>query len=54
MTHDIALARHAGDRIAFLHQGRFTFLGGWDEVDESADPLLADFLAGREDEDRAA
>ena len=54
VTHDIALARHAGDRIAFLHQGRFTFLGGWDEVDESADPLLADFLAGREDEDRAA
>ena len=48
VTHDLALARAVADRIAFLDQGRFRFLGTLVEADASTDPLLADFLAGRE------
>lgn len=49
VTHDLALARGVADRLAFLFQGRFRFLGTWTEAEASDDPLLADFLAGRED-----
>ncbi|HET9212552.1 MAG TPA: ABC transporter ATP-binding protein [Thermoanaerobaculia bacterium] len=55
VTHDIALARRVGDRIALLTDGRFCFIGGWDEAESSNDPRLRDFLAGREeDEENAA
>jgi phospholipid/cholesterol/gamma-HCH transport system ATP-binding protein len=50
VTHDLALARHAGDRVAFLHDGRFRFLGTWEEADGTADEYFAAFLAGREEE----
>lgn len=53
VTHDLPLARRVGDRIAFLHRGRFRFVGSWDEADRSEDDLLAAFLAGREDIDEA-
>jgi phospholipid/cholesterol/gamma-HCH transport system ATP-binding protein len=51
VTHDLALARRVGDRIALLADGAFCFLGGWREAEGSDDPRLADFLAGREEED---
>jgi phospholipid/cholesterol/gamma-HCH transport system ATP-binding protein len=54
VTHDIALARHVGDRLAFLSAGRFRFLGDWREADGHDDPELAAFLAGKEDEEDAA
>src|SRR5436853_588670 len=55
VTHDIPLARRVGDRLALLVEGRFCFLGDWQEADSSQDPLVADFLAGREeDEENAA
>ncbi|MCB9377265.1 MAG: ABC transporter ATP-binding protein [Holophagales bacterium] len=54
VTHDIALARRVADRIAFLDQGRFRFLGTFEEADATTDPLLADFLAGREETDHVA
>ena len=47
VTHDIALARLIGDRIAFIHEGRFRFIGSWDEVTAANDTLLDNFLAGR-------
>lgn len=53
VTHDIRLARRVGDRIALLADGKFCFLGDWQEAERSADPRLADFLAGREEEDEA-
>jgi phospholipid/cholesterol/gamma-HCH transport system ATP-binding protein len=48
ITHDLALARRVGDRIAFLSAGRFRFVGDWAAADSAADRELADFLAGRE------
>ncbi len=50
VTHDLALARRVADRVAFLDQGRFRFVGTWDDARASDDRLLADFLAGRESE----
>jgi phospholipid/cholesterol/gamma-HCH transport system ATP-binding protein len=49
VTHDMPLARKVADRIAFLDAGRFRFVGSWTEAEASADTLLQDFLAGRED-----
>ena len=54
VTHDIALARRVGDRIAFLDQGRFRFVGSWQEAENVADPLLTGFLAGREESENGA
>lgn len=51
VTHDISLARLVGDRIALLVDGKFSFLGDWKEAESSSDPFLADFLAGREEEE---
>ncbi|PYQ66513.1 MAG: ABC transporter ATP-binding protein [Acidobacteria bacterium] len=51
VTHDIALARRVGDRIALLADGRFCFIGGWREAESSNAPRLRDFLAGREEEE---
>lgn len=49
VTHDIPLARLVGDRVAFLYDGRFRFLGTWQEAEHTNDRLFADFLAGREE-----
>jgi len=48
ITHDIALARQVGDRIAYLSQGHFRFVGDWAAAERSTDQELGDFLAGRE------
>lgn len=54
VTHDVALARRIGDRLAFLDEGRFLFLGDWREADATGPRQLADFLAGREEMAHAA
>jgi len=54
VTHDVALARLVGTRLAFLDRGRFAFVGTWSEADEAAVPALDAFLAGEEEGDRAA
>jgi phospholipid/cholesterol/gamma-HCH transport system ATP-binding protein len=54
VTHDIPLARQVGDRLAFLHQRRFRFLGDWAEANSTEDQEFANFLAGREDHEDAA
>jgi phospholipid/cholesterol/gamma-HCH transport system ATP-binding protein len=53
VTHDIPLARRVGDRLAFLSEARFRFVGDWQAADRSDDVELANFLAGREDDEEA-
>jgi phospholipid/cholesterol/gamma-HCH transport system ATP-binding protein len=50
VTHDLALARTVASRIAFLEEGRFRFVGSFDEAEASDDPLLQHFLAGRRED----
>ena len=50
VTHDLALTRTVADRLAFLDQGKFRFLGTPAEAERSHDTLLAKFLAGKEEE----
>lgn len=50
VTHDVALARRVADRFAFLDGGRFRFVGTAEDAELSDDPLLAAFLAGREED----
>jgi phospholipid/cholesterol/gamma-HCH transport system ATP-binding protein len=50
VTHDISLAKRVGDRIALLADGKFQFLGDWQEAERSDDPALCHFLSGREEE----
>ena len=54
VTHDIALARRVGDRLAFLHEGTFRFLGSWDEAETEKDSVLQSFLHARREEERVA
>jgi phospholipid/cholesterol/gamma-HCH transport system ATP-binding protein len=49
VTHDLTLARRAGQRLAYLHEGRFRFVGTWSEAALSEDRHLNDFLEGREE-----
>jgi phospholipid/cholesterol/gamma-HCH transport system ATP-binding protein len=54
VTHDVLLARRIGDRVAFLQDGRFRFVGTWSEADSCDDPLFDAFLAGKSEEADAA
>jgi phospholipid/cholesterol/gamma-HCH transport system ATP-binding protein len=51
ITHDIPLARHVADRLAYLSEGHFRFIGDWAAAERSSDPELGNFLAGREEDD---
>jgi phospholipid/cholesterol/gamma-HCH transport system ATP-binding protein len=44
VTHDIHSAFSVGDRIAFLHQGVFEWVGSMDEARDTDHPRLRDFL----------
>ena len=47
VTHDMKSAFDVADRIAYLHEGRIYFHGTPDELQQSTDPLIQDFLLGR-------
>jgi len=44
VTHDIVTARTVSDRVAFLHQGRFQFVGTFDEAARGGHPVLLDYF----------
>jgi phospholipid/cholesterol/gamma-HCH transport system ATP-binding protein len=46
VTHDMKSAFHVADQIAFLHEGRVYFKGTPEELKNSADPLVQDFING--------
>ncbi len=54
VTHDLPLARVVGDRLGFLEEGHFRFLGTWEEAKTSGDEVLMRFLNGQAEIDDAA
>src|SRR5204863_3080764 len=50
VTHDMKSAFHVADRIAYLHEGQIYFQGTPEELRQSPDHILQDFLLGRSDE----
>jgi phospholipid/cholesterol/gamma-HCH transport system ATP-binding protein len=50
VSHDMKSAFHIADRIAYLHEGRIYFHGTPDELQQSRDSLIQDFLFGRSEE----
>jgi phospholipid/cholesterol/gamma-HCH transport system ATP-binding protein len=44
VTHDIVTARTVADRLAFLHQGRFQFIGTFDEAARGGHPVLREYF----------
>ena len=54
VSHDVALAHAIADRVAYLHRGRFEFLGTWTEAEVDRGSLFSSFLAGEAGEENAA
>jgi phospholipid/cholesterol/gamma-HCH transport system ATP-binding protein len=50
VTHDMISCYHIADRVALLHEGRIHFLGTTQELRESRDPVIRDFVDGRSEE----
>ena len=44
VTHDVVAARTVADRVAFLHQGKFQFVGTFDEAARGGHPVLQDYF----------
>ena len=44
VTHDIVTARTVADRVVFLHQGRFQFVGTFDEAAQGGHPVLMEYF----------
>jgi phospholipid/cholesterol/gamma-HCH transport system ATP-binding protein len=44
VTHDMALARKIADRIVFLHEARVVFYGTPEEMEQSQEPIVREFL----------
>jgi phospholipid/cholesterol/gamma-HCH transport system ATP-binding protein len=45
VTHDTRLARKLADRVVLLHGGKARFFGTMEEMEQSDDPILKEFLA---------
>jgi len=44
VTHDMRFAKKLADRVVFLHQGKVRFFGTMEEMEESDDEVLREFL----------
>jgi len=44
VTHDIVAARTVADRVAFLHQGKFQFIGTFEEAAKGGHPVLREYF----------
>jgi phospholipid/cholesterol/gamma-HCH transport system ATP-binding protein len=47
VTHDMRSAYRVGDRIAMLYEGRIRQVGSVAEIQETADPVVRQFIEGR-------
>ncbi len=50
VTHDMVSCYHVADRVALLNAGRVYFYGTVEELKQSRDPVIRDFVDGRSDE----
>ena len=50
VTHDMKTAFHTANRISFLHEGQTYFEGTPDELKNTTDPVLRDFIEGNSHE----
>jgi phospholipid/cholesterol/gamma-HCH transport system ATP-binding protein len=46
VTHDLTSASKVADRVAMLHQGRVVFTGTFEELRNTRDPMLRQFIEG--------
>jgi phospholipid/cholesterol/gamma-HCH transport system ATP-binding protein len=53
ITHDMKSAYAVGSRIAMLHQGRIRQVGTVEEIQQSTDPIVRQFIEGRPAPDAA-
>lgn len=44
VTHDMRFAKKLADRVVFLHQGEARFFGTMEEMEQSTDPMIKEFL----------
>ena len=44
VTHDMRLAKKLADRVVFLHEGRAIFFGTYEEMEQSTEPIVQEFL----------
>ncbi|HET6936128.1 MAG TPA: hypothetical protein VFI72_14900, partial [Candidatus Angelobacter sp.] len=44
VTHDMRLAKKLADRIVFLHEARAIFFGTVQEMEQSREPIIREFL----------
>jgi len=47
ITHDMASARKIADRVAMIYGGRIIWIGSVDEIDNSGNPYVDQFINGR-------
>ena len=47
VTHDLKSAFYLADRIAFLYEGQFLFIGTTDELTRSKDNRIQQFIQGK-------
>ena len=50
VTHDMVSCNHIADRVALLHEGRIYFLGTLEDLQQTSDPIIRDFVDGRSGE----
>jgi phospholipid/cholesterol/gamma-HCH transport system ATP-binding protein len=50
VTHDMASAFKVADRVAFLNQGKIIAVGSVDEIQQSGDSFVQQFIQGKADE----
>ncbi|MEY2546748.1 MAG: phospholipid/cholesterol/gamma-HCH transport system ATP-binding protein [Verrucomicrobiota bacterium] len=53
VTHDMKSAFDVGNHIAYLHDGQIYFYGTPNELQQTTDPILQDFMHGRSSDDVA-
>ena len=52
VTHDMKSAFDVANHVAYLHEGRIYFYGTPDQLQQTSDPILQDFMLGRSTEER--